>query len=125
MLQKNFNFVYTVATSLNILYNYINYPTKLFSDLYLAKFLDTLTKPFIFCVYKSSYYRNYFVLFGAIFELHLSITQFRARAPPHNEYQMIFHPENLLSAWGDYGRALPSSWMTYAVWRVEKGRSGY
>ena len=50
MLQKNFNFVYTVATSLNILYNYINYPTKLFTDLYLSKFLNT-SKYFFLCKY--------------------------------------------------------------------------
>jgi len=40
---KNFD---TLAISLGILYNYFNNLTKLFSDLYLAKFLDILTKPF-------------------------------------------------------------------------------
>jgi len=30
-----------------ILHNYFDRPTKLFLDLYVAKFLDTLAKPFI------------------------------------------------------------------------------
>jgi len=41
---KNFDFL---ATSLNILHNYFDDPNKMiFSDLYLAKFLDTSAKPF-------------------------------------------------------------------------------
>jgi len=36
---KNFDIL---ATSSSVLYNYFNSSTKLFSDLYLAKFLDTL-----------------------------------------------------------------------------------
>jgi len=45
MLQKAFNIL---ATSSNVLYNYFNdlHNTKLFSDLYLFKFLDTLEKLF-------------------------------------------------------------------------------
>jgi len=33
-----------LAISLSLLRNYFDNPTKLFSDLYLAKFLDTLAK---------------------------------------------------------------------------------
>jgi len=32
--------------SLNVLYNYFDVPKKIFSDLYLVKFLDTLAEPF-------------------------------------------------------------------------------
>jgi len=48
MLQKVFDML---ATSLSVLDNYFNCPTKLFSDLYLvAKFLDTTAKSvFIHC----------------------------------------------------------------------------
>jgi len=42
-----------LAISLNVLYNYFDGQTKLFSDLYLAKFLDILTKPFFYT------YKNY------------------------------------------------------------------
>jgi len=38
-----------LAISLSVLHNYFNSLTKLFSDLYLAKFLDTLVKPFFPC----------------------------------------------------------------------------
>jgi len=38
-----------LSTSLSVLHNYFNGITKLFSDLYLIKFLDILTKSF--CVY--------------------------------------------------------------------------
>jgi len=38
---KNFDLI-----SLNVLHNYFNSSIKLFSDLYLAKFLNILTKPF-------------------------------------------------------------------------------
>jgi len=52
MLQK----VLILATSLSVLHNYFNSPTKLFSDLYQAEFLDTLAKlpcsPY-FCYYPS------------------------------------------------------------------------
>jgi len=34
---------------LSVLHNYFDCPTKLFSDLYLAKFLDTSTKPSFPC----------------------------------------------------------------------------
>jgi len=40
---KNFDIL---AISLNVLHNYFNDPTKLFSDLYLAKFLDVSVKSF-------------------------------------------------------------------------------
>jgi len=43
---KSFNIL---ATSLNVLHNYFNGPNKLFSDLYLAKFLNTSAKPFFPC----------------------------------------------------------------------------
>jgi len=42
-----------LAISLNVLYNYFDDQTKLFSDLYLAKFLNILTKPFFYT------YKNY------------------------------------------------------------------
>jgi len=38
-----------LATSLIILHNYFDGPTKLFSDLYLAIFLDISAKPFFPC----------------------------------------------------------------------------
>jgi len=41
MFQKCFDIL---ATSLNMLYKYFDDPTKLLSDLYLAKFLDALAK---------------------------------------------------------------------------------
>jgi len=49
---KNFAIL---TTSLNVLHNYFDSSIKLFSDLYLAKFLDTSIKPFLsvhdkFCV---------------------------------------------------------------------------
>jgi len=34
-----------LASNLKVLHNYFNSLIKLFSDLYLAKFLDTLAKP--------------------------------------------------------------------------------
>jgi len=40
---------------LSILHNYFDDPTKLFSDLYPAKFLDTSAKPFFLCT--SNYMR--------------------------------------------------------------------
>jgi len=36
----------TFSTLLSVLYNYFDSPTKLFSDLYLAKFVCTLAKSF-------------------------------------------------------------------------------
>jgi len=43
------NFV-ILATSLNVLHNYFDGPNKIiFSDLYLAKFLDTSAKLFFPC----------------------------------------------------------------------------
>jgi len=45
MLQKAFDILVTNLSILNILI----VQTKLFSDLYLAKFLDTLAKPFLLC----------------------------------------------------------------------------
>jgi len=42
-----------LATNLSILHNYFDDPTKLFSDLYLAKFLDTSAKPFFLCTQKN------------------------------------------------------------------------
>jgi len=45
---KHFNIL---AISLNVLlYNYFESSIKLFSDLYLAKFLETFAKPFFFYV---------------------------------------------------------------------------
>jgi len=38
-----------LATSLNVLHNYFDGPTKLFSDLYLTKFFDILAQSFFFC----------------------------------------------------------------------------
>ena len=38
-----------LATNLSILHNYFDDPTKLFSDLYLAKFLDTSENSFFSC----------------------------------------------------------------------------
>jgi len=46
MLQK----VLILAISLSNLHNYFDNPNKLFSNLYLAKFLDTSTKPFFSCI---------------------------------------------------------------------------
>jgi len=40
---KNFDIL---ATSLSVLHNYFDDLIKLFSDSYLVKFLDILTKPF-------------------------------------------------------------------------------
>jgi len=53
-LQKSFNIL---AISLNVLRNYFDGPqTKLFSDLYLTKFLDTWVKSFfLLCVYRYQY----------------------------------------------------------------------
>jgi len=45
---KNFNIL---ATNLNVLQNYFDALTELFSSLYLAKFLDTSTKSFFPCKY--------------------------------------------------------------------------
>jgi len=42
------NFV-ILATSLNVLHNYFDSSIKLFSDLYLAKFLDFSAKLFFSC----------------------------------------------------------------------------
>jgi len=45
---------------LSVLHNYFNSPTKLFSDLYQAKFLDTLAKlPFFPCSPYFCYYCYY------------------------------------------------------------------
>jgi len=38
-----------LATNLSVLHNYFDGLTKLFSDLYLAKFLYILAKLFFFC----------------------------------------------------------------------------
>jgi len=46
MLQKVFDIL---TTSLSVLHNYFDGPTKLFSDLYLAKFLDSSAKSFFPC----------------------------------------------------------------------------
>ena len=40
--------------NLSVLHNYFDNPTKLFSDLYLVNFLDTLAKLFFF-VWKSDF----------------------------------------------------------------------
>jgi len=42
-----------LGISLSVLHNHFNNPTKLFSNLYLAKFLDTSAKSFFPCM---SYY---------------------------------------------------------------------
>jgi len=55
---KNF---YILVISLNVLHIYFDAPTKLFSDLYLAKFLDTSAKYMFFpCsnVKKNIFYRT-------------------------------------------------------------------
>jgi len=44
-----------LATSLSILYNYFNGPTKLILNLYLVKFLDTSAKLFFPCIYLNCY----------------------------------------------------------------------
>jgi len=41
MMSKNFDIL---ATNLSVLYNYFDSSIKLFSDLHLAKFLDTSAK---------------------------------------------------------------------------------
>jgi len=52
---KSFNIL--ITTNLSVLYNYFNNSTKLFSDLYLAKFFNASTKPFFPCrLNVSSYY---------------------------------------------------------------------
>jgi len=38
-----------LTSSLSVLHNYFDSPTKLFSDLYLVKFLDTSMKLFFLC----------------------------------------------------------------------------
>ena len=42
------NFFATYSSSLTFQHNYFNYSRKLFSDMYLSKFLDTLAKLFFF-----------------------------------------------------------------------------
>jgi len=46
---KNFDILTT-----NVLYNYFDSLTKLFSDLYLAKFLDTSANPFFLCSFRKT-----------------------------------------------------------------------
>jgi len=48
---SNAKYLIILATSLNVLHNYFYDLTKLFSDLYPAKFIDTLAKSFFSCVY--------------------------------------------------------------------------
>jgi len=43
-----------LATNLNVLHNYFDSPTKLFSDLYLAKFLDISAKLFFPCMHEKN-----------------------------------------------------------------------
>jgi len=55
---KSFNIL--ITTNLSVLYNYFNNSTKLFSDLYLAKFFNALTKPFFpYKLNVSSHYISY------------------------------------------------------------------
>ena len=44
------SFSYSVATCLSVLHNYFDGPTKLFSDMYLAKFSDTSAKSCFPCI---------------------------------------------------------------------------
>jgi len=48
MLQKNFDIL------TNVLYNYFDSLTKLFLNLYLAKFSDTSVKPFFLCSFRET-----------------------------------------------------------------------
>jgi len=52
MLQKFFNIL---ITNLNIPHNYFDNPTKLFPDLYLAKFLDQQNYSFRVLNHKEDY----------------------------------------------------------------------
>jgi len=53
---KNFDIL---TISLNVLYNYFDNPIKLFSDLYLVKFLNTSAKLFFSCI-KTSQKKDYY-----------------------------------------------------------------
>jgi len=58
----------TFSTLLSVLYNYFDSPTKLFSDLYLAKFVCTLAKSFrvykaYVCIYIYIYISKIFFTF--------------------------------------------------------------
>jgi len=55
MIEKNFD-ILTISSS--VPYNYFDGPTKLFSDLYLAKFLDTSEKSF-FAIYNLTIFPIY------------------------------------------------------------------
>jgi len=55
MVTKNVK-TFCSSSYLNFLYNYFDDSTKLFSDLYLAKFLDILVKPFFPCTIPGHYY---------------------------------------------------------------------
>jgi len=51
---KSFN---VLATNLNVLLNYFEVQTKLISNLYSAKFLDTSAKPFFPFTYRNIVFR--------------------------------------------------------------------
>jgi len=53
---KSFDILAILLASLSILHNYFDDLTKLFSDLYLAKFLDTSSKPFFPCIFNINKY---------------------------------------------------------------------
>jgi len=53
---KSFNIL---VISLNVLHNYFNNPTNLFSDLYLVKFLDTSAKPSFLCEFCEKELKDY------------------------------------------------------------------
>ena len=63
---KNFDIL---VTNLNVLYSYFDGPTKFFSDVDLAKFLDTLAK-LIFSCFSNKHNRKYYYFkkFKIIFE---------------------------------------------------------
>jgi len=54
---KNFDIL---TTSLSVLYNYFDNPIKLFSDLYLVKFLNTSAKLFFPCIKISKKKKDYY-----------------------------------------------------------------
>jgi len=55
-----------LTCSLSVLYNYFNNPTELFSNLYLAKFLDTSAKPFFPCTQQCQWNVAHVVLYSYV-----------------------------------------------------------
>jgi len=60
-----------LTTSLSVLHNYFNGITKLFSDLYLTKFLDILTKSFVCSLYIFLDNKKFCFLFISLYLSHL------------------------------------------------------